>query len=582
MKRSSLSGSVTKTLVFYMVFSLVFTPQSSLSQENITVSTEMPKSSLPEPGNITVNFKDVDVLTVLNYLSEISGVDIIPTPGVQGLVTMRLRDKPWEVALDIVTRNYGYAYSQEGEIIRVMPRSMLQTEDTVTEVLPLNHVIKKIQLVKEAAEGGDGDGSIAVEEEEEAIDQIMAAVNSILNKSRGEKATFISNANAIVVTAIPAKINEVKTMLEKIDRKPAQVLLEAKVIEIVLDDDEKLGIDWNAVVTASGAKRPVTFPFTRTGNLPFFPAYQNEFYPVGDNREVDYVFPQTPEEGSSKFPFVDDALGSSEVLADLFTMGTLDFSQFQAVLRMINDRSDTNILSTPRITTLNNQKATIKVVQKIMLQKTQESVQTADVITVEFEEDADAREIGVVLTVIPHVNESGDIVINLIPEVSSDLTFTELEVSGADNTVAMTYNTREANTQVRVKDGETIFIGGLIKDQVIDTSSRLPFLGDIFGDIPFLGRAFKYDGQEIDKTEIVFFITVHLVQDGLESIRKAYAVDYYNDNFPVEYQLDKEGTEEGSEGPEKDAVIDEKKDSGRLKKEQKKEHKPFLDFRKKK
>ena len=80
-------------------------------------------ASMPSQGNVTVNFKDVDILTVLHYLSEVSGVDIIPSPGVKADVTMRLRDKPWEVALDIVTRNYGYIYSREEDIIRVIPKS---------------------------------------------------------------------------------------------------------------------------------------------------------------------------------------------------------------------------------------------------------------------------------------------------------------------------------------------------------------------------------------------------------------------------------------------------------------------------
>ena len=195
---------------------------------------------------------------------------------------------------------------------------------------------------------------------------------------------------------------------------------------------------------------------------------------------------------------------------------------------MIDQRQDVNILSTPRITTLNNQKATIKVVKKVMLQKTQEALQTAEAITVEFESDDEAREIGVTLTVIPHVNETGDIVVNLIPQVSSNLQFTQLQVGASDeNTVAMTYETREANTQVRIRNNETIFIGGLIKDRVTNIVNKVPVLGDLFSGIPVLDKMFKYEAEQIDKTEIIFFVTVHIVENGIDSIQKSYTTYEY-------------------------------------------------------
>jgi len=500
------------------------------SSEVATVETVETQTALPKPGNITVNFKSVDILTVLNYLSEVSGVDIIPSPGVKGTVTMRLRDKPWEVALDIVTRNYGYAYSREGDIIRVMPRSMLQTEELVTEVIPLKHIVREIELVKEGTTIAEQ--QIEARKQEEDITKIMVSIRSILDPKRGENATFIPSANSIVITAIPAKISNIKAMLGQLDKKPAQILLDAKVIEIVLDDDEDLGIDWDVIITASGARRPITAPFTSEGILDFLSGMQRRYYPSRVTGGGDFIsdFPNAYQ-GANGIDTTDAPTNES-----IFSFGTLDFSQFQAVLRMISERTDTNILSTPRITTLNNQKAAIKVVQKWMFQKTAEALQTSNVITVEFESEAEAREVGVKLTVIPHVNEKGDIVVNLIPEVSSDPDFREVAITGsAQNAVAMIYNTREANTQIRVKDGETIFIGGLVSDRVSNTVDKIPILGDLLGDIPYVGKAFKYESENVDKTEIVFFVTVHLVGDGMESIRKShtqpeyleYCVDYY-------------------------------------------------------
>ncbi|MBD3426177.1 MAG: hypothetical protein GF409_02980 [Candidatus Omnitrophica bacterium] len=544
------------------------------------------KQPLPATGNVTVNFKDVDIKTVLHYLSEVSGVDIVPSPGVDASVTMRLRDKPWEVALDIVTRNYGYVYSsdQEQGIIRVMPKSQLRDEEPITEVVPLNHMIREIELSKE--EEGE---EVVAQAKQESILQLMMAINSILDVKKGERATYISGSNSVVITAIPARITEVKNMIAKIDKKTPQIILDCKVIEIRLNDDERFGIDWNAVISAAGAARPVTFPFTGAGVIPWFgEGAQRHFYPGTGFTDADATTRTTD------FPMIDktvfDPLALTYGTNSLFTYGTLDFSQFTATLSLIEDRTDAEVLSAPRITTLNNQKANIKVVEKIMLQKTQETTQTAGIVTVEFEKESEAREVGVLLTVIPHVNEEGDISVNLLPEVSNRLGangFETVQVGANLNAIALTFSSREANTIVRVRDGETIFLGGLIRENVTMVENKFPILGDLLGGIPILGNTFKYEAEDVEKTEIVFFITVHLVKDGIDSIKSSQTETFYN-KFIVKGEgvgsgatqkkgesniLKREELEETTETVE--VYIDPAADKP------KKGYKPFLDFRKK-
>lgn len=540
--------------------------------------------ALPDPGNVTVNFKKADIKTVLMYLSEVSGVDIIPSPGVDAEVTMRLRNKPWEVALDIVTRNYGYVYSSDTDqgIIRVMPKSQLEDEEPITEVIPLNHIIREIELMKKAESE-----AIEVEKKLESIQQLMLAVNSIIDTSIGERATFVTSANSIVVTAIPARISEVKTMIKSIDKRTPQVVLDCRVIEIGLDEDQRFGIDWNAVITASGAERPITFPFNTQGVMPWLPGgMQRQFMPKNDTLN-----------GGTGFPLMDNATviaPLSPTINDdaLFTFGTLDFSQFSATLSMIENMQDAEILSSPRITTLNNQKATIKVVEKIMLQKTQETTQTAGVVTVEFEDENEAREAGIKLVVIPHLNKEGDISVNLLPEVSNNDGFTAINVGGAQTAVALTFTSREANTVVRVKDGETIFLGGLIREDVQITENKFPILGDLFGAVPIVGNAFKYDAETVDRTEIVFFITVHIVRDGRHSVEVTETEPFY-DKYVVRSaaQREQERMEARRKKEEKNSPVNLFKGLFSEEKEEtdvvpavkntpeSEEHKPFLDFR---
>ncbi|MEA3489209.1 MAG: secretin and TonB N-terminal domain-containing protein [Candidatus Omnitrophota bacterium] len=537
------------------------------------------KQPLPKPGNVTVNFKDVDIKTVLHYLSEVSNVDIVPSPGVEAKVTMRLRDKPWLTALDIVTRNYGYTYSREGDIIRVIPRGQLQTEEPVTEVIPLNNIIREIELEKE--EEGD---EITVRKKDESIQQLMSAISYIIDTGRGERATYISSVNSVIVTAIPAHISQIKDMVAEIDKRTPQIILDTKIVEILLDEDERFGVDWQTIISAAGARRPITFPFTGAGLLTWLPSgLQRQFFP-SYNLEVDTVegqrFPYL-----NPVPFMDPTAVPAGQGNSIFSFGTLDFTTFQATLSLLEQRGDTEILSSPRITTLNNQKATIKVIEKIMLQQSIESTESARTVTIEYESEDDAREVGVKMMVIPHVNEEGDISVNLLPEVSNNEGFSVMTIAGQaqQGTTALTFSSREANTIIRVKDGETIYLGGLIRKRLVKTDNRFPILGDLLGDIPVLGNAFKYEAQQLERTEVVFFVTVYLVKDGMDSIRKSQTVPEYNKFFteqekkfnpssvPVMRTGKMKVTEEQVEVPVSDTASVKKKG-----------YKPFLDFRKQK
>lgn len=552
-----------------------------------------PGSVLPDQGNVTVNFRDVDIRTVLNYLSDVSGIDIVPSPGVEASVTMRLRNQPWETALDIVTRNHGYAYSKEHGIIRVVPRDHIMTEDVVTEVIQLRNLVRGIELVRQQESRGVDD--VSVVERQESLEQVLESVRAMIDLERGENATYIPSVNSIVVTAIPSKINSIKNMIAKIDKKIPQVVLDAKVVEIQLNKEERFGVDWNAVISAAGAKRPITFPFTSEGILRFLPGSQRWFYPDTGYAAVN---PLTGEPSGlysrdfdSPFPTVQAvSVDPSEGMGtDLFSFGTLDFSTFRATLELLDERGDAEILSAPRITTLNNQRATIKVVEKIMLQQTVQATQTANLVTVEFESEQSAREVGVKLTVVPHINEDGDITVNLLPEVSTNQGFQVLDVGGGSNAVALTFNSREANTTIRVKDGETIFLGGLIRKNIDVYENKFPILGDILGGVPFIGNAFKYEAERHRRSEVAFFVTVNIVKDALDSVAATQSWDMY-DRYILRQEQNKFGDD--SIGKDQGAltlkkgVLSSRQETERIEiplggsPADKEERKPLLDFRK--
>lgn len=445
------------------------------------VVEDMPSVST---GNITVNFKGADIRTVLAYLSEVSGIDIVPSPDVAGTVDLRLKDKPWQVALDLIVRNYGFAYEREGDIIRVVTVDRLKQEELKTQVYNLNYGKSK---------------------------DIVVSIKEMVS-SRG-KVMYDERTNMVVVTDIPTNIYNIGQIIDKLDKKTNQVLIEARVIETVLDDSEKLGIDWNLKFSVSGAKRPTTFPFN------YFKAPFNSETIHG---KIESYFPQsqasapssttvgsggaTVTDTAGEFPTtMNGVFGFPFALKDDFTFGTIDFSQFSAIVEFLKSRADTDVVSNPRIATLDNIEALINVGQTLNLPTFERSSTTGRMEITGYT----PTDLGIILKVTPHINSKDEIVVDLYPEITDLLRYDTLDP--ATGVVAPVFSSRQAKTQVRVKDGETIFIGGLIKENDVKVNRPIPILGDVLGDVPGLGLLFTKKETRKQKVELIFFITVHII-----------------------------------------------------------------------
>jgi len=442
------------------------------------------------PGNVTVNFKGADIRTVLSYISEVAGVDIVAAPDVKGVIDLRLTDKPWNVALDVIVRNYGFAYEREGDIIRVVTLDKLKQEEVVTQAVSLNYGKAK---------------------------DLVASIKKMVS-ARG-KVKYDDRTNMLIVTDIPTNVYRVAQILEKLDKETEQVLIEAMIIETVLGDDEKIGIDWNVKFEVSGAKRPTTFPFDYfhvdnkyldkyTPLVLTAPPLTTASTAAGQTTTTAAAYPTVPSGGTEPpgakgFPFVDL---SQALFKNSFSFGTLDFSQFSAVLELLKQRAQTNVVSNPRIATLDNSEASILVGQTLNMPKYERNSQTGKIEITGYA----AKDLGIKLKVTPHINDKGEIVVDIVPEISDLLKYDTLDA--ANGIVAPVFSSRQASTKVMIKDGDTIFIGGLIKERVIDTKSKLPFLGDILGDIPGVGLLFTKKNKVKQKVELIFFVTVKIMK----------------------------------------------------------------------
>jgi len=466
-----------KMMIYFAVICLIFTAAPlSLAQELIpeTIPKESEKLDTESageesaPGNVTIDFKEADIHNVLRILSYKSGVNIVAGKDVKGTITIRLVDVPWERALDVVLKTYGFAYEREGNIIRVATIENLGQEPLKTDVFYVSY--------------GKA-GEIA-----KSIKEMVSSRGSV----RADK-----RSNTIIVTDIPTNIYKIEQVINRLDEPTPQVYIEARIIETVLDDDEKLGIDWTVKVSATGSAIPTTLPFAkeldRIDNL-------KDRIPFGDPAAESPAFPERAAT-NAMFPYV----GS-----DSFTFGTLSFSQFQAVLYMLDNRSDTKIISNPRMVTLDNQEATIRIGSSLYIPVWGTDEDTGSRVFSDVRKTE--MDTGIKLKVTPQEKKKNEIVVDLEPEITSresrELLIGSSSVAAATDVYAYPISVRTAKTQVMIKDGETIAIGGLLKEQTVKTRRKVPFLGDI----PLLGNMFRYSEDTLDTRDLLIFVTVKLVE----------------------------------------------------------------------
>lgn len=408
--------------------------------------------AITDEGLVSLDFREADIKVVLKGLALKSGVNIVTSPEVQGTVTINLKDVPWKEALDVILQTYGYASEQQGNII------------TVTTVEDLKKRRENKMLLAEQERLIQKTFQLNFCRASDVIESI-----NIMKSERGI-VTYDERTNIVVVKDIEDSIVSISELISKIDSTTPQVLIEAKIIETNLNDTDNMGIEWSTKVSLSGSSRDISWPF-KTGNT--------------DNKYAGDVSEPTD-----------------------FTYGTLDFSQVSAVMEMLKSRTDTNILSNPRVVTLDNQTATIDIGTKYPIPGFGFNADTGTLQT----QNITYKDIGILFRVTPHVSSAGFVTLDLEPEVS--------EISGTiafEGVDVPLINSKNARTRVMVEDGNTLVIAGLIQSNDSDTVKKVPFLGDV----PVLGHIFRKKEKTVEKTDLIIFVTPHIVTPEVPSVASA-------------------------------------------------------------
>ena len=463
---------------------------------------------------ITLDLRDTDVRDALRLVARQGGINLVLGKGVEGAVTLQLDDVTIEETLEAISEVAGLhhtfhgGYAGTGRLVTVntheevlakeeeaklqapprealvvhlqyvdaermlsVLKDVLSAEGTIARLDTSDHVVKGAELGPQQQQQQQLLGQNAGNGQEAAL-QIGT---QLLSSTQGVPA----RSHTLVVVDTPDRLREVQRVVNEIDRKPVQVLIEARFVEVTLSDNQQLGVDWNVMLGASGAAAPHTFPF---GNSSL-----GEFNPnvVGGSGGV---FPQAPNSVTSPMN------------AGLFTFGTLDFSTFTAILEAIRNDSSVEMVSNPHIVVGDRHTATILVGERYPILSA--NISEFGTVTEQLER---YEPIGVQLEVTPSVLNDDEIELFVRPSTSSLGGL----VTGSTGINVVRINSRQIDTSVTVKDQQTVVLGGLITTRESVTTSSVPFLGSI----PGLDRLFSSERRQTERVDLVVFLTVALVRE---------------------------------------------------------------------
>jgi type IV pilus assembly protein PilQ len=402
---------------------------------------------------ISVDFRETPIEDVLRVLAKQAEIDVVKSPKVTGVVTATLKDIPLGEALDNILSAHGFGYITTENMIRVVPQEEIYQakEKRVSRVYRVTYADVK-------------------------------GVETALKKFMSETGSISSNPGTsnIIVTDMESKILAIDKFLEEIDRSTPQIVVEARVYDITSSDQLDLGVEWNIGRNTDYGANGITG--------------------IGGSSTLSSADNRTdPHMTGQMISPVDKATNMSNV----FRFGWLNDSiNIDAILRAEQKNVSAKLLANPRIMVVDNEEATIKIVEEVPYQELTETSGGGNIGTTTF------KDVGVELVVTPHLTRDGKIRLKLNPRFSirtgEDITVASAGGSPIPQPVIAK---RETITTALIKDGQTVVIGGLRKQEQTQEVKKIPLLGDL----PLLGALFRFEGENTVNSELVVFITPKLI-----------------------------------------------------------------------
>jgi type IV pilus assembly protein PilQ len=418
-----------------------------------------------------MDFQNADLRAVLRTFAEISGLNIVIDPQVQGTVDVALTEVPWDQALDIILRANRLGYIVDGTVVRIAPLTALEAEEG-----------ERRKLAEAQALAGELVVMTRTLSYARAADLQNLITRSVLS-SRGQ-VHIDERTNTLIITDLQQRLTTAQELIDTLDRAEPQVEIEARIVQANQDFAKQLGIQWGILGRASqelSNALPLAFP--NRGGISGRLGTQGASETIGgpDTRAL-------PTENSGTVvnlpaPTANSAIG--------LTLGSINGSlNLDVILSAMEDQGQARILSNPRVTTQNNVRATI-------IQGDQIPIQTVanNTVTVQF------RDAALQLSVTPQITAAGTVIMQV--ELANDFADFGRSVQGIPPIV-----TQRATTTVQVADGDTTVIGGIFESTQTSSRARTPGLHRI----PLLGWLFRNQQQTESSDELLIFLTPRIVR----------------------------------------------------------------------
>ena len=420
---------------------------------------------------LSFDFKDADIKNIFRLLAEISGLNIIVTADVNRKVTLRLVEVPWDQALDLLINTNGLGKEQIGNVVRISTAGTLKTErDAVVaarkseeNLEPLLTVYFNVNYAK--------------------AKDLEAKIKTVLSKRPDVSLVIDERSNTIMIRDVKKTIEDASTLVSKLDTRTPQILIESNLIETTPTFARALGL--RLQFNSGGAN---------------FSSAQGAGSPFAGN--------------SSAFPLAPGGFGGTVSVIQSVLGG---FRNLSATLEAAEKEGNARIISRPSVVTLNNIASTIRS-EKILRINLPSSTNIATGSGSSAAGSAVATEkvpVGIILTVTPQVSSDGYISMNI--NVKSSTIADSPTVSGSASVIPFDEINREVVANVLVKDGETIVLGGILKDTSSESTGGVPYLRNI----PILGWLFKSESIQKNFEELMVFITPRIIDAGASNLPSA-------------------------------------------------------------
>lgn len=458
-------------------------------------------SSQAREKRFRVNARNVDANAFFSSLVQGTPFNIVIHPNVSGLISLQLKDVTLDDVLDVVDDVYGYSTTRKGNIIQVFPATLR------TDIIPVDYLHLQRQgvsltsittgsitntnnstsandevNVSEDVSTTTGGTTIKTSSESDFWQQLEKVVRGMIGHGEGRNVMISPQAGLISVRAFPNELREVKQFLGiSQQRLVRQVVLEAKIMEVTLNDSYQQGINWQNITRSIGGTN------IAIGSTPIINTAAIAALPGGNA--------------------ISDLLGGQ-------TNITISDGNFTSVLSFLETQGDLNVLSSPRVTAANNQKAVIKVGgDEYFVTNVSSSNVSGDNSTAAPDIELTPFFSGISLDVTPQIDDQGGVLLHVHPtvvDIKNEIKAVDLgEKFGVYQLPLAKSTIRESDSIIHARSGDVVVIGGLMKTVMTDQVSKVPLLGDI----PLVGNLFRNINKVKQKTELVILLKPTVISD---------------------------------------------------------------------